>query len=76
MLRTLADQLLSTDGRIESRKVGINSRIEANDDRSEALERRVELVEKRLRAQYTALDANMGKLNGLSSYLTQQLNRL
>jgi flagellar hook-associated protein 2 len=75
-LRTLADQLLSTDGRIESRKVGINSRIEANDDRSEALERRVELVEKRLRAQYTALDANMGKLNGLSSYLTQQLNRL
>ena len=68
--------MLSTDGRIESRKVGINSRIEANGVRSEALERRVELVEKRLRAQYTALDANMGKLSGLSTYLTQQLNRL
>lgn len=75
-LRELADQLLSTDGRIEARKKGINSRIEANGDRSEALERRLELVEKRLRAQYTALDGTVGKLNGLSTYLQQQLSRL
>jgi flagellar hook-associated protein 2 len=75
-LRELTDALLSTDGRIESRKSGINSRIDANGDRSEALERRVELVEKRLRQQYTALDGTVGKYNGVSAYLQQQLNRL
>lgn len=75
-LRELADQLLSTDGRIEARKKGISDRIDANGDRAEALERRLELVEKRLRAQYTALDGTVGKLNGLSTYLAQQLNRL
>jgi len=75
-LRNLADQLLSTDGRIESSKKGINSRIDANGDRTEALERRLSLVEKRLRAQYTALDGTVGKLNGLSTYLAQQLDRL
>lgn len=75
-LRELTDQLLSTEGRIESRKKGINSRIDAAGDRNEVLERRVGLVEKRLRAQYTALDGTVGKLNGLSTYLQQQLNRL
>lgn len=75
-LRTLTDKLLSTDGRIESRKKGITSRIDANGDREDQLERRLELVEKRLRAQYTALDATVGRLNGLSSYLTQQLTKL
>lgn len=75
-LRSLADQLLSTDGRIEARKKGINSRIDAAGDRTDALERRVSLVEKRLRAQYTSLDSTVGKLNGLSTYLQQQLGRL
>lgn len=75
-LRQLGDQLLSTDGRIESSKKGLNNRIDANGDREDRLERRLELVEKRLRAQYTALDGNVSKLNGLSSYLQQQLNRL
>ncbi len=75
-LRSLADQLLSTDGRIESRKKGLNDRISANGDREGQLERRLELVEKRLRAQYTALDGTVGRLSGLSSYLQQQLNRL
>ncbi|MBN8505650.1 MAG: flagellar filament capping protein FliD [Burkholderiales bacterium] len=75
-LREAVDNLLSLDGRIESRKAGINNRIEANDDRSEALERRVQLVEKRLRAQYTALDGTMGRNAGVASYLQQQLDRL
>lgn len=75
-LRGIADQLLSTDGRIESRKKGLNERIESAGDREEQLERRLELVEKRLRAQYTALDGTVGRLNGLSSYLQQQLTKL
>lgn len=75
-LRSLTDQLLSTDGRIESRKKGLNDRIDAAGDREDQLERRLELVEKRLRAQYTALDGTVGRLNGLSTYLQQQLNKL
>ncbi|MFN4115120.1 MAG: flagellar filament capping protein FliD [Inhella sp.] len=75
-LRQLGDQLLSTDGRFESRKKGLNDRIDANGDRESQLERRLELVEKRLRAQYTALDGTVGRLSGLSAYLQQQLNRL
>jgi flagellar hook-associated protein 2 len=75
-LRELTDQLLSTDGRIEASKKGLNSRIDANGDREGQLQRRLELVEKRLRAQYTALDGTMGRMTGLSQYLTQQLDRL
>ena len=33
-------------------------------------------VEKRLRAQYTALDATLGRLSGISSYVTQQMAAL
>jgi flagellar hook-associated protein 2 len=75
-LRELTDQLLSSDGRIESRKKGLATRIESNGDREEALNRRLELVEKRLRAQYTALDGTQSRASGLSSYLQQQLSRL
>ena len=48
----------------------------ATADREAQLELRLVLVEKRLRAQYTALDTNMGRMQGLSSYLTQQLSKL
>lgn len=75
-LRTLGDDLLSVDGRVASRQKGIQSRIDEAGKREAELERRVELVEKRLRAQYTALDATMGRMQGLSSYLTQQLQKL
>lgn len=75
-LKALTDQLLSTDGRIEASKKGINSRIDANGDREEQLQRRLQLVEKRLRAQYTTLDGTVGRLSGLSQYLQQQLGKL
>jgi flagellar hook-associated protein 2 len=75
-LRDLADALLSTEGRLDSRQKGLQTRIDANADREAQLEQRLVLVEKRLRAQYTALDTNMGRMQGLSSYLTQQLNKL
>ena len=75
-LRDLTDGLLSSQGRLDLRQKGIQGRIEANADREAQLEQRVQLVEKRLRAQYTALDGTMGKMQGLSSYLTQQLQRL
>jgi flagellar hook-associated protein 2 len=72
-IRTIADQLLSIDGSISSRTEGLQKRIDLNEDRQERLEERLALTEKRLLAQYTALDARMGQLNSLSSYITQQI---
>lgn len=72
-IRTIADQLLSVDGSIASRTEGLQKRIDLNGDRQERLEERIAQTEKRLLAQYTALDARMGQLNGLSSYITQQI---
>jgi flagellar hook-associated protein 2 len=76
LMRQQADQVLGVDGSLASRSDGLRTRITANEKRQAALEQRVAQTEARLRAQYTALDAKMGQLTGLSSYVTQQMNLL
>jgi flagellar hook-associated protein 2 len=73
-MRALADRLIGTDGTVSSRSEGLRKRIDMNQDRQAALTDRIAMVEKRLRAQYTALDRQMGQLSGLSGYVTQQIN--
>jgi len=63
-------------GLIDARNDGLNDRISTVDDRISSAERRLQLTEKRIRSQFTALDTLLGKLNGTSSFLTQQLGRL
>lgn len=75
-IRNLTKELLGTDGAINSRTEGIKGTIERNKDQIERIDKRASLIEARLRAQYTALDANMAKLNGLSSYVSAQLAAL
>jgi len=75
-LRRFADDVLGVDGRITARQAGIQASINDNSKRQSALEDRVSLTEKRLRAQYTALDQSMSKLNSLGNYVTQQLAKL
>jgi flagellar hook-associated protein 2 len=75
-LRSYIDGALSTDGRLSSRQDGLKKLIDGNNKRMDQLEDRVALTEARLRARYTALDTQMGKLSGLSGYVTQQLNML
>lgn len=75
-LRQMADDLLGTDGRLTNRQKGLQERITSNGKRESELERRIALTEKRLRAQYTALDGTMGRMQGLSAYLNQQLPKL
>jgi flagellar hook-associated protein 2 len=72
-LRTMGDALLGFDGPISTRTEGLTMRKDFNADQQERLELRVQMTEKRLRAQYTALDAMMGKLSGLSEYVSQQM---
>lgn len=72
----LTTAMNSTDGIVTSRTEGINSNIKILESRSDELTRRLEAVEKRYRAQFSALDALMGKMQTTSSYLTQQLASL
>jgi flagellar hook-associated protein 2 len=70
------DGMIGVDGVISSRTDGINHSLRDIDKRRTVMEDRLIETEKRLRAQYTALDAALARMQGLSSYLTQQLGAL
>lgn len=72
----LTQQLLGSDGAINTSTAGIKSLINRNNDRIDRIDAQAALAEARLRAQYSALDTNMAKLNSLSSYVTAQLAAL
>ena len=72
-MRQFVDGLLADDGALDSRQEALRASITRNDKRQDQLELRVAAFEKRVRAQYTALDATMGQMSGLSSYLSQQI---
>ncbi len=69
----LATQALGVDGTVTTRTAGLQKLIAKNGDDQTALNTRVDSFQTRLVAQYTALDANVAKLNSLSSYVTQQI---
>lgn len=74
--RRLADwlgQVLGSEGTLSSRTEGLQERLKANQTQQDRLEQRIALTEQRLLRQYTALDTRLGQLNGLSSYMTQQI---
>jgi flagellar hook-associated protein 2 len=69
----LATQVLAVDGTLTTRTEGLQKLITKNKDSAERLEDRVTRFEARLVQQYTAMDANLARLNSLQSYVTQQL---
>ena len=71
--RNFGDSILAFDGSLTTRTNGMQARIQSNSDQQSRLNDRIAQTEKRIRAQYTALDATMGQLTGLSSYITQQV---
>lgn len=72
----MVESILQSDGLIENREDGINTRIDTVDKRISDMEYRLQLTEQRLLSQFTALDTLIGQLNGTSQYLTQQLANL
>lgn len=72
----LATQVLGVDGSVSTRSEGLRKLITKNSSDQAKIEERAERLKARLVSQYTALDANLSKLNALSSYVTQQLNSL
>lgn len=74
--KELGDLMLGADGAFETRNESLQVRIERLNDRQAQMEARLASTEKRLRAQYEALDRNMGQLSGLQNYMGQQLQAL
>lgn len=72
----LVEGWLGVDGLVESRTDGLDARIEHFEDRQLAMEKRLEQVEARYLAQFSTLDSLVNQLNGMSSYLSQQLAAL
>ena len=72
-IRDLGDTLTTSGGIVTSRTEGLRSRLKRNEQDQANMEDRVERTRKRLLQQYQALDTRMSTLNGLSTYVTQQL---
>ncbi|MBK7004779.1 MAG: flagellar filament capping protein FliD [Burkholderiales bacterium] len=72
-LRDLATGLLASDGTVGNKSTALQGAISRNGKEQDRVNERAAVVEKRLRAQYSALDAQMAQLTGLSSYVTAQL---
>lgn len=75
-LEALAKEQLATEGIIDTREDGINARIGSIDTQIENFEYRMTLTEARYRAQFTALDGLLARLQSTSSFLSQQLGSL
>ena len=69
----LATQVLGADGSLSTRTEGLRERLTRNGEDQVRVSERVERYQARLVAQYTAMDANLSRLNALSSYVTQQM---
>jgi flagellar hook-associated protein 2 len=74
--KELADAALASTGTFYSRNESLKAQLERNTDRQDEMQRRLDVTEARLRKQYTALDATMATLSGLSSYVSQQMAAL
>ncbi len=72
-LNQLLTGLLSSNGPVTSRTDGLSESIKSNTKSQTALSATIAANEKRYRAQYSALDTIISKLNTTSTYLTQQL---
>ncbi|MEY4752286.1 MAG: hypothetical protein RJA44_2096 [Pseudomonadota bacterium] len=72
-LKAWGDTLLGLDGAITTRTNSLQTQIRANTKQQDDFNTRMTAVEKRMRAQYTALDTQMSKLNALSTYVSQQM---
>ncbi|AKJ30993.1 flagellar filament capping protein FliD [Caldimonas brevitalea] len=75
-LKALTTSLLDSDGLVAARSEALRNSIKRNDEQQAKMEDRVALVQQRLLRQYGALDTTMSKLNGLNSYVSQQMAAL
>ena len=72
-LKRFADGLLAADGLVSNKTDGIQKSIDRNGREQERVNDRAARVEVRLLQQYNAMDAAVGRLNGLNAFVSQQI---
>lgn len=72
-VRDFSRGLVAFDGSVTNKSTALQSSIKRNSADQDRVNERATRVEAQLYRQYTALDAQMAQLNGLSSYVTAQL---
>lgn len=73
--KNFTSPLLSLDGLMNNKADALNEAVKRNTSEQDKVNSRAAVVEKRLRAQYTALDAKMGSLSALNSYISAQVSQ-
>lgn len=68
-----ADGLLATGGLVTTRTESLRGAITRNTKEQDKVNDRAARAEVRLLAQYNAMDAAVGQLNGLNAFITQQI---
>ncbi|MGP1630236.1 MAG: flagellar filament capping protein FliD [Giesbergeria sp.] len=71
--KSFTDSLLAFDGTMNNKSDALTGQSKRNLGEQDKVNARAAVIEKRLRAQYSALDAQMGSLNALSAYVSQQV---
>jgi flagellar hook-associated protein 2 len=74
--QSYGDGLLSFDGVLQASTDGLNARIKSNTDQQSQMQDRVDAYQERITKLYQSLDTQMANLNGLSSYVSQQMSLL
>ncbi|MFN0162074.1 MAG: flagellar filament capping protein FliD [Burkholderiales bacterium] len=73
VLRSALEAMTAQNGTIGARTSGLATSVKRVVAQQEAFENRMSAVEKRYRAQFSALDAMLARMNTTSSFLSQQL---
>ena len=71
--KTLAQGVLATGGSVTNETSALQRLLAQNSAAQTKVNDRAAVIEARLKTQYSALDAQMGSLNALSAYVTQQV---
>lgn len=75
-VKTLASQMIASDGAITMRTQSLRDSIKRNQTDQANLEDRVALTKARLLKQYGALDTQLSQMSGIGSSLTQSLTAI
>ena len=72
--KTFADGLNNSGGAVANRTEALRNAISRNSKEMDKVVERASRAEARYLAQYNAMDAAVGKLNGLNAFVTQQIS--
>ena len=72
-VRDFARGLVAADGLVTNKSAALQGSISRNSKDQDRVNDRASRVETQLLRQYSALDAQLAQMNGLSSYVTAQL---